>query len=121
MQQIKDQPIRWDIWNIIFISLTVFKRDKLEEVEASLMSLYYEFAVQLQDADYNDLLKVTKSMMTSEKLMSYVNGCKVRKGFVFSSTFCIFAQFSVRGVKHHCDDHQVGTVVSEIWRLHQLQ
>ena len=79
MIQIKDQPIRWDIWNIIFMSLTVFKRDKLDEVETSLMSLYYEFAMQLQDADYNDLLKITQNMMTSDKLMSYVNGCKVRK------------------------------------------
>lgn len=79
MQQIKDQPIRWDIWNVVFISLTVFKRDKLEEMEASLMLLYFEFATQLQDADYSDLLKIAQNMMTSEKLMSYVNGCKVRK------------------------------------------
>lgn len=79
MQQIKDQQIRWDIWNVVFISLTVFKRDKLEEMEASLMLLYFEFATQLQDADYSDLLKIAQNMMTSEKLMSYVNGCKVRK------------------------------------------
>lgn len=77
MPHIREQPIRFDIWNAVFISLSVFKRDKLEEVEASLMSLYYEFAVQLQDADYNDLLKITNNMMTSEKLMGYVNGCKV--------------------------------------------
>jgi hypothetical protein len=74
---VKDQPVRWDLWNAIFISLTVFKRDKLEEIEDSLMTLYYEFAVQLQDADFNDLLKITAVMMTSEKLMGYVNGCKV--------------------------------------------
>jgi hypothetical protein len=74
---VKDQSIRWDMWNAIFISLTVFKRDKLEEIEDSLMTLYYEFAVQLQDADYSDLLKITNTMMTSEKLMGYVNGCKV--------------------------------------------
>lgn len=77
----RDQPIRFEIWNAVFISLTVFKRDKLEEVELSLMSLYYEFAVQLQDADYIDLLKITNSMMTSDKLMSYVNGCKVSPSF----------------------------------------
>lgn len=78
MVQVKDQQIRFDIWNAMFISLTVFKRDKLEEVEASMMALYYEFALQLQDADFNDLLKITNIMMTSDKLMSYVNGCKVR-------------------------------------------
>lgn len=78
MPHIKEQPIRWEIWNAIFISLTVFKRDKLEEIELSLMTLYYEFAVQLQDADYCDLLKITNNMMTSDKLMNYVNGCKVR-------------------------------------------
>lgn len=77
MVQVKDQQIRFDIWNAMFISLTVFKRDKLEEVETSMMALYYEFALQLQDADFNDLLKITNSMMTSDKLMSYVNGCKV--------------------------------------------
>lgn len=77
MPIIKDQPIRWDIWSCVFISLAVFKRDKLEEVEQSLMSLYYEFAMQLQDAEYIDVLKITNSMMSSEKLMSYVNGCKV--------------------------------------------
>lgn len=78
MVQVKDQQIRFEIWNAMFISLTVFKRDKLEEVEASMMALYFEFALQLQDADFNDLLKITNSMMTSDKLMSYVNGCKVR-------------------------------------------
>lgn len=78
MAQIKEQPVRWDMWSAIFISLAVFKRDKLEEVEISLMTLYYEFAMQLQDADYIDLLKITSSMITSDKLMSYVNGCKVR-------------------------------------------
>jgi hypothetical protein len=77
LPHIKDQPIRWDVWNAIFISLTVFKRDKLEEIEMSLMALYYEFAVQLQDAEFNDLLKFTNNMMMSDKLMSYVNGCKV--------------------------------------------
>lgn len=77
LPHIKDQTIRWDIWNAIFISLTVFKRDKLEEIEMSLMALYYEFAVQLQDAEFNDLLKFTNNMMLSDKLMSYVNGCKV--------------------------------------------
>jgi hypothetical protein len=78
MPHIKEQPIRWEIWNAVFISLTVFKREKLEEIEASLMTLYYEFAVQLQDADYIDLLKITANMITSEKLLSYVNGCKVK-------------------------------------------
>lgn len=78
MPQIREQQIRWDIWNAAFISLTLFKRDKLEEIEMSLMALYYEFAVQLQEADYNDLLKITNSMMISDKLMSYVNGCKVK-------------------------------------------
>ncbi|CAG9807897.1 unnamed protein product [Chironomus riparius] len=78
---IKDQPVRWDLWNVIFISLTVFKRDKLEEIEESLMILYYEFATQLQDADINILLKLINNMMTSDKLMGYVNGCK----FVVSS------------------------------------
>ncbi|CRL05200.1 CLUMA_CG017982, isoform A [Clunio marinus] len=77
MPHIKDQPIRWDIWNAVFISLTVFKRDKLEENESSLMALYYEFALHLQDADLSDLLKVTNNMMTSDKLMSFVNGCKL--------------------------------------------
>lgn len=78
MQQIKDEPIRWEIWSIIFVSLTVFKRDKLDEIEESMMSLYYEFAVQLQDlVSFNDLLKITNNMMTSYKLMSYVNGSKV--------------------------------------------
>jgi hypothetical protein len=76
---IKDHPIRWDLWNVIFISLTVFKRDKLEEIEESLMILYYEFATQLQDADINILLKLINNMMTSDKLMGYVNGCKVRQ------------------------------------------
>lgn len=79
MPHIREQPIRWEIWNAIFISLTVFKRDKLEEIEVSLMLLYYEFATQLQDADYSDLLKISTNMMTSEKLMNYVNGCKVKK------------------------------------------
>lgn len=94
MPQIKDQPISWEIWNVIFISLTVFKRDKLEEVEASLMALYYEFAMQLQDADYNDLLKITNNMMLSDKLMGYVNGSKVRietrsidDAFTYSTNF----------------------------------
>lgn len=78
MQQIKDEPIRWEIWSIIFVSLTVFKRDKLDEIEESMMSLYYEFAIQLQDlVSFNDLLKITNNMMTSYKLMSYVNGSKV--------------------------------------------
>lgn len=81
MPIIKEQPIRWDIWSCVFISLTVFKRDKLEEVEQSLMSLYYEFATQLQDAEYNDVLKISNIMLTSDKLMSYVNGCK----FIVSS------------------------------------
>lgn len=84
MPQIKNHPISWEIWNVIFISLTVFKRDKLEEVEASLMALYYEFAMQLQDADYKDLLKITNNMMLSDKLMSYVNGSKVRIEISFS-------------------------------------
>jgi hypothetical protein len=78
MPHIKEQPVRWEIWNAVFISLTVFKRDKLEEIEASLMTLYYEFAMQLQDADFIDLLKITGSMLLSDKLMSLVNGCKVR-------------------------------------------
>lgn len=82
MPHIKDQQIRFDIWNAIFISLTVFKRDKLEEVEHSLMALYYEFAMQLQDSDFSDLLKITNSMITSDKLMSYVNGCKVSFKFL---------------------------------------
>lgn len=85
MPQIREQQIRWDIWNAAFISLTLFKRDKLEEIELSLMALYYEFAVQLQDADYNDLLKITNSMMISDKLMSYVNGCKVKTRKLFHS------------------------------------
>lgn len=74
---LKDQPIRWDLWNVIFISLTVFKRDKLEEIEESLMAFYYEFANQLQDADFGVLLKIVNNMMTSDKLIGYVNGCKV--------------------------------------------
>lgn len=74
---IKDQSVQWDLWNAIFISLTVFKRDKLEEIEESLMILYYEFAMQLQDADIVILLKLVNNMMTSDKLMGYVNGCKV--------------------------------------------
>lgn len=78
MPHIKELPIRWDIWSAVFISLSVFKRDKLEEVDQSLMSLYYEFAMQLQDADFSDVLKVTNSMISSDKLMGYVNGCKVR-------------------------------------------
>ncbi|XP_070503592.1 protein PAT1 homolog 1 [Chironomus tepperi] len=78
---IKDQSVRWDLWNAIFISLTIFKRDKLEEIEESLMILYYEFATQLQDADIHILLKLINNMMTSDKLMGYVNGCK----FVVSS------------------------------------
>lgn len=78
MPHIKDHPIRWDIWNAVFLTLTVFKREKLEEIESSLMTLYYEFAMQLQDADYNDLLKITSNMITSDKLMGYVNGCKVK-------------------------------------------
>jgi len=43
------------------------------------MILYYEFATQLQDADINILLKLINNMMTSDKLMGYVNGCKVRQ------------------------------------------
>jgi hypothetical protein len=77
MPHIREQPIRWDIWNAAFISLTVFKRDKLEEIDPSLMALYYEFAMQLQDADFCDLLKITNNMILYDKLMSYVNGCKV--------------------------------------------
>lgn len=76
---VKDQQIRWDLWNTIFLSLAVFKRDKLDEIEESLMALYYEFAIQLQDADFSVLLKITNNMMTSDKIMGYVNGCKVSK------------------------------------------
>lgn len=90
MPHIKDQPIRWDLWSAIFISLAVFKRDKLEEVDNSLMTLYYEFAMQLQDADFTDLLKITHSLMLSEKLMSYVNGCKVRAKFILLDPILIF-------------------------------
>lgn len=77
MALLKNTPIRWDIWNAIFLSLTVFKRDKLEEIESSLMPLYYEFAIQLQDADFNDLIKLSNNIITSEKLLTYLNGCKV--------------------------------------------
>lgn len=74
---IRDLAIRWDIWSAVFMSLVVFKRDKIEEVEDSLMSIYYEFAVQLQDASFAELLKITNVLMTSDKLMGLVNGCKV--------------------------------------------
>ena len=59
------------------MSLVVFKRDKIEEVEDSLMSIYYQFAIQLQDASFAELLKITNILMTSDKLMGLVNGCKV--------------------------------------------
>lgn len=59
------------------MSLAVFKRDKIEEIEDSLMALYYEFAIQLQDAGFAELLKITNVLMTSDKLMGLVNGCKV--------------------------------------------
>lgn len=74
---IKDQVLRWDLWSAVFMSLIVFKRDKIEEIENSLMLIYYEFAVQLQDASFADLLKVSTILMTSDKLMGLVNGCKV--------------------------------------------
>lgn len=60
------------------MSLVVFKRDKIEEVEDSLMSIYYQFAIQLQDASFAELLKITNILMTSDKLMGLVNGCKVK-------------------------------------------
>ncbi|CAO1420062.1 unnamed protein product [Diamesa serratosioi] len=78
---IKEQPIRWEIWNAVFLSLTLFKRDKLEEIEDSLMAMYYEFAVQLQDAEFKDVLKIVTTIGSSQKLIGYVNGCK----FVVSS------------------------------------
>lgn len=74
---IKEQPIRWEIWNAVFLSLTLFKRDKLEEIEESLMAMYYEFAVQLQDAEFKDVLKIVTTIGSSQKLIGYVNGCKV--------------------------------------------
>lgn len=59
------------------MSLVVFKRDKIEEVENSLMAIYYEFALQLQDASFAEVLKITNVLLTSDKLMGLVNGCKV--------------------------------------------
>lgn len=88
MPHIKELPLRWDIWSAVFISLSVFKRDKLEEVEQSLMALYYEFAMQLQDADFSDVLKITNNMILSDKLMGYVNGCKVSSsGLIWASIY----------------------------------
>lgn len=114
MPHIKDHPIRWEMWNTIFISLTVFKRDKLEEIELSLMALYYEFAVQLQDAEFSDLLKITNSMMTSDKLMNYVNGCKVSRSTFRLRGSCRKYFLSVRRFELHRDDHQVGASLSEV-------
>lgn len=97
MPQIKELPIRWDIWSAVFLSLSLFKRDKLEEVEQSLMSLYFEFAMQLQDAEFSDVLKVTNSMISSDKLIGYVNGCKVRSMNLlhvqFSHSLCFSSSF----------------------------
>lgn len=105
MPLIKDHPVRWEVWNAIFLSITVFKRDKLEEIESSLMPIYYEFALQLQDADFNDLLKISNNMMTSDKLISYVNGCKVNLLIVIFCHFYInfFLLLTVLCIEHNCD------------------
>lgn len=41
------------------------------------MAMYYEFAVQLQDAEFKDVLKIVTTIGTTQKLIGYVNGCKV--------------------------------------------
>lgn len=89
------------------MSLVVFKRDKIEEVEDSLMSIYYQFAIQLQDASFAELLKITNILMTSDKLMGLVNGCKVKKIYLFLENIQLIKISIVCGVKHNSDDHKV--------------
>lgn len=53
------------------------KRDKLEEMEDTLMPFYFEFANHLQGAEFKEVLKITDIFLASPKLVGFVNGCKV--------------------------------------------
>jgi hypothetical protein len=77
MPHIRENPIRWDVWSSMYASLNYMKRDKLEEIEDTLMPLYYEFMNHLRNADFKDILKIAHVFLSSQKLMGLVNGCKV--------------------------------------------
>lgn len=105
---IKTQPIRWDVWSTVFLSLTLMKKEKLEEIEDVLMLMYFEFCEQLQEAECKDVLKVSSTFAHSPKLLSYINGCKVKfdlRLFFLNTNKNVFIAL-VRCILNNCNYYQ---------------
>lgn len=85
MPFIEDNPVRWNVWCGVFMSLqNVLKKDK-DDGDGLLFALYPHFKKQIVEADLSDVIKIANSMPLNDKRVNVLFACK----FCISSLFAL--------------------------------
>lgn len=81
MPFIEDNPVRWNVWCGVFMSLqNVLKKDK-DDGDGLLFALYPHFKKQIVEADLSDVIKIANSMPLNDKRVNVLFACKVSTDF----------------------------------------